>query len=316
MTTQDRSILDGFLTGHSNMIAFEKSDYISEQILPVKTVKQTTGIVPGYGNNHLRISKTAHVGKGEYRLLDTENYESDTYNISDHGIKEIVTKRAKDNSNKPYDALIDATDFLTSVQMTVKEKGLADTLTSTSIITQNTTLTGTQQYNNRSNADSKPIENRAAAISAIRATSGMVANTAIMSWEVMEALRYHEAFLDTLGFKDFKPGGLSYGDVARALSVEKVLVGKAMYNDSVQGQSDSLKPIWGKDLIYAYVADSLKLKQKTLGMEIRTNGTSPREIRRRDVDEPVGATKVICTDNYDQLLSNVECAYLIKDAIA
>lgn len=316
MTTQDGSVLDGYLTRHSNMLKNDPMDYIAEQILPAVPVGPTTGKVPGYGSEHLRIVNTVHRGKGEYMEVDTQVYSSDNYEIVDHGIKEIVTENQQRNAITPYDALLDVTASLTSLQWLAKEKALADTLTGGVVITQGTTLSGNSQYNNRNHSDSDPIGDAVTAKDTVRTASGKVPNVAIMSWAVAENLRFHNQFVEFLGWKDMRPGGLNYQELAFALGLDRVLVSKAIYNTAKRGQTDSFADVWGKDIVYAYISPNMQLRDKTLGIEVRKSGTAPRQIYRAAHDEPINSTKITCLDNYDQLILNAECGYLLQDVIA
>lgn len=313
---QDSAVVDQLLTRHSNGL-FNNSDFfIAEQILPAVAVGPTTGKVPAYGTEHLRLQNTVHRGKGNYNEVETLVYNTDTYDITDHGLFETVTDAQKRNALNPFDALQDATTGLTHLQFIAKEKALADALTATATITQNTTLSGNSQYNNRDHADSTPIEDKNTAFGTIEDSIGMEPNTAIMSPKVARALKFHAQLLDALGYKDNRPGGLNDAELAKALGVDRVLIGRGFYNSAARGQSDSIAQIWGKDLVFARIEQNVGLRQKTLGIEVRKSGTSPRQVRRFNPAMPVNSTQIICTDNYDQLLLNVECAYLIKNAIA
>ncbi len=315
MRTQDGAVVNKLLTNISNGYFPGVEDFIAEQILPAVQVAQTTGLVGKYSNNHLRIVNTVHKGKGDYQMLESITTTSDTYNIENHGIHDIVTEDDIRNFEKPFDAEIDTTMALVQAQLLAKENGLATTLRSTSIITQNTTLSGNAQYNNIHHADSHPIENKLVASAAIRDATGKKPNTLIASEEVIDYLSVHDELMDNLGFKFNRKGGMTHQELAMALGVKQILVGKAMYNSSKEGQADSLTSIWGNDLIYAYIAKP-ELRQKTLGFEFRKSRTSPREVARYTPNMPLRSKGIIVADNYDQNLLNVECAYLIKDAIA
>lgn len=316
MTTQDGSVLDAFLTQHSNMLLNTDDMFIAEKILPAVPVGPTTGKIAGYGSEHLRIMNTVHRGKGEYLEVDTQVYSSQDYEIVDHGLKEIVTENQQRNAITPYNALLDVTMALSSIQQLAKERALAVSLTDPAIITQGVTLSGNSQYDNLDHADSNPIEDGILAKATIKDASGKIPNVAIMNWEVAENLRFHDQFVHFLGWREMRPGGLSNQELAFALGVQQVLIGKATYNSAKRGQTDVFANVWGNDLIYAYVSPNLQLRDKTLGVEVRKSGTSPRQIYRKPNDEPINSTKITCLDNYDQLILNATCAYLIQDVIA
>lgn len=310
--TQNRAQIDQLLTNVSQKIV--PYGYLSEQILPLLNVAQYSGKIGKYGNDHLRILNTVAGGKNGYAMVDVDVRSSDTYYIETHALKTMVTDEDYRNVIKPFDAERDAIAKLVNHLWLGKEKSLADSLTNTSIITQNVTLSGTNQYNDYTNSD--PIGDFTTAIETVADNIGYQPNTAIMSRKVFRTLKYHPAILDSLGFKDNRPGGLSVEELAKAIDVDRVLVGAAIFNDAVEGQTDDIKPVWGKDIVFCHTPLSASLDQKSLGYRVQLAGQSPRQVFKTAVDEPVGANKLICLDKYDQILTDVSCAYLIKAAIA
>lgn len=314
--TQTRAIVDKLLTGVSNGLFQGDEKYISEMILPTVSVKQRSGKYGNYGNEHLRIVNTAHIGKGGYLEIDPITRASDTYFVEEHALKSVITAEDFDNVEQPYDERSDRTIGITSLLWLAKEKALADTLMDPAVITQGATLTGNAQYNNLTHADSDPLGDGLTAKNTVRDAVGIKPNVIAMSDSVADTLRVHEQLLDKLGFKWNRPGGLSNVELAQALDVEKVLVGEAVYNNSKKGQSDNLTKIWAKDLIYLVTADKAKKYQKILGVEIRLKRGAPRKVFRIRQDEPIDSEKIIVQDHYDHLILNTECAYLLQDVIA
>lgn len=314
--TQTRAIVDKLLTNVSNGLFQENARYISEMILPPVGVVQRSGRYGNYGNEHLRIVNTAHVGKGGYLEIDPIVRSSDLYFVEEHALKSVITAEDFDNVEQPFDEREDRTEGLTSLLWLAKEKALADTLMDPAIITQGSTLVGNAQYNNISLADSSPLEDGLTAKSTIKSASGFKPNAVAMSEGVADALRVHAQLLDALGFKESRPGGLSDQELARALDVDMVFIGKSVFNSSVKGQADNLTDVWAKDMIYLVTATQATKRQKILGVEIRLNNAAPRQVFRFSQDEPIGSEKIIVQDHYDQLILNTECAFLIQDAIA
>ena len=316
--SQESAIVDKLLTGVSN--AHIPHGFIAEQILTPLSVAETTGKIGKYGNSHLRIiSNTKIVGKGKYPMVSSQTRLSDTYDVETHGLFDIITPKEYRNVSKPFDIESDVTRGLTGHLQLGKEKALADALFDTSIITQNTTLTGNAQYNNLTHADSDPLGDALVARSAIRDKIGHAPNIAIMSGKTFDTLSYHAQILDKLGFKDNRAGSLSNEELARALGVKEVLVGEAMYNAAKEGQADNLQPIWGTGIVYAYREKKSARYQKTLGYDVTLSAGKlggRRTVQKWNETMPRGAKGVSVDDSYDQLLSDTECAYLIKNAIA
>lgn len=310
--TQNKAIVDKLLTNVSNKYA--PIEYISEKILPSINVVQTSGKLAGYGNDHLRANDFIHSGTGKYVEVKIDNRNTQTYSLDKHGLSTIVTEEDFANVEQPFDAERDATEHLTSLQWTAKELGLATTLGDDTLYSASNkvTLSGTDQYNDL--AQSTPLEDAIVAREAIRTKTGAKPNIAIMPGQVFDFLSIHPSILGSLGYKDNRPGGLEMAELARALGVKEVLIGDAMYNNAVEGQSDNLVPIWAKNVIYAVAPKSAARNQISVGYRIQK--TTPRRVFKNDVKNPPNAKEILVDDWYQQLIANIDAAYLIKNAIS
>lgn len=313
--TQENAIVDKLLTNVSQAIV--PQGLIANQILTKVSVDQTTGKIGKYGNGHLRIqANTKITGKARYPMIELVTRSSDTYDVEENGLSDIVTKKDYLNVEDPFNAESDVVTALTTAMQLGREKALADVLTNTSIITQNTTLSGNAQYNNLSHADSVPLEDARTAHGTIRDAIGMKANTLIVPGKVYDNLTFHVGVLDKLGYKDNRAGQLTQQELARAFEVDRVLVAEAVYNSAKEGQADSIAPVWGKDMIFAYINPTAGKYMKTLGFHVRMRSMNDIQVYKNALQNPPGASEILVSNWYDDLLTDVSCAYLIKDAIA
>lgn len=309
---QVKAIIDKLLTGVS--AGYKPAGYISENIFPFVPVVQSSGKLGKYGNSHLRIENTVKAGRGAYRRVETITRSTTSYQIDGHGLEGIVTPDDYRNVEDPFDAESDETMGLTTMLWNEKEKVVADALADTAVLTQNTTLSGTGQFNDYTNSD--PVSVLLTGKKTVKSGCGLPPNAAILSWEVAETLRTHPQLLDMLGFKFEKGGGLDDNQLARVLGVPKVIIGMAMYNSAVEGQTDALSNIWGKHIVLAVLPDTAQKFQVSLGYRFGYAGQTPRQVYKQDAFNPPNSTMVLVEDNYDYVLSNVAAAYLIKNAIA
>lgn len=310
--TQNRAIIDKLLTNVSNK--YVPQNYISERILPTINVIQTSGKLAGYNNDHLRVGSYLHSGSGKYAEVKIDNRNQQGYSLEKHALSTIVSEEDFANVEQPYEAESDATEHVTSLLWTEKELGLSTTLGDDSIYSASNkvTLSGTDQYNDLSG--STPLEDSIVARQAIAAATGTRPNIAITSREVFEYMRINPSILGSLGYKDNRPGGLEMAELARALGVDEIVIGEAMYNNAVEGQADNFAPIWGKNVIYAVAPKTAAKNQISLGYRIQK--TNPRRVFKNALDNPPGSKEILIDDWYQQLIANIDAAYLIKDAIA
>lgn len=307
-----KAIIDKLLTNVSS--AFIPEGFISEAIFPEVQSVQKTGKLAKYGTDHLRIVNDIVGGAGKYPRIQTQVRSNTSYSIEGHGLEGLVTEDDYSNVEKPYDAEKDETMGLTSIIMVGKEKGIADTLADTAVLTQNTTLSGTDQWSDYTNSD--PVDDFKVARAAVKSGCGLEADTVIMGWEVAEQLRYHPGLLDALGFKDNRPGGLNDKELASVLKVRRVLVGAAAYESANKGQTSSLANIWGKHLIFARLPERAMKYQTSLGYCFKLAGRKSRRVFKYAVNNPPNAKGILVDDHYDFAITNVNAGYLIKNAVA
>lgn len=310
--SQLRAIVDQLLTGVAT--GYFPQGMIADQILPEVKSKNYTGKIGKFGSSHLRIVSTVVAGKGKYRQIEGVARDSDSFHIKGHGLTDLVTREDYANVIEPFKAESDSVLVLKTLLALEKEKAIADVLGSTSTITQNTTLTGTSQYNDYLSSD--PIGDFSTARAAVYDGCGTQPNTAIMSWKVFDKLRFHPSLLVALGYRYDRPGALNEQELCAALSVKKLLIGDAKYNSAAEGQADVLTDVWGKNMLFAVCPDRLDVPQVTLGYTVRLDGSTPQKVYKTPVNNPPESNEILTEDLYDQNLVKVEAAYLIKNAIA
>lgn len=310
--SQQKAIIDKLLTNVSS--AYIPEGFISEAIFPVVDSMQKTGKLAKYGTDHLRIEQTIIGGGGEYARIKTQVRSNTSYAIEGHGLEGLVTEDDFANVEKPYDAEADETLGITTTIMIGKEKGLADTLADTSVVTQNTTLSGTSQWNDYGNSD--PVDDFLVGRKAVKDGCGFPPDLAIMSWEVFQQLKYHPGILDALGYKFNRKGGLTGEELKDVLEVKRILVGLASFESAKKGQSSSLAAIWGKHLILAKMPSKAMKYQTSFGYCFKLKGRKQRRVFKWTVNNPPNSKAILVDDHYDFVITNVGAGYLIKDAIA
>ena len=308
--SQTKAQIDKLLTEVSNGL-FPKG-YIADKLFPTLSVKQKTGLIGAYGNSHLRAVDDLMGGQAKAQYVEPIDYKlTQQYQIFGHGLAGIVTQDDYDNVEQPFDAEADQTAGLTHMILTNKEKSVADSLFSTSIITQNG-LSGTK-FDVYSSSD--PLINFKTAQDTVLNGCGVSPNAVIMSKKVMNTLVYHPQILDVLGFKYNQVGLLSIEDLKRALNVEEILVADAPYISSKEGQTDVLSQIWGNSILYYVKPAQASKYQMSLGYHMKLSGRPAREVYKTAIDNPPNSNQILVQDAYSFKLVNTACAFLIPNVL-
>lgn len=307
--SQQTAIVNKLLTNVSNGLFPE--GHIAEKVFPKISVKQKSGLIGAYGNNHIRLVDDLIGGQSEARRVTPISRSNSPYVIMSHALEGLVTPDDYANVEQPYDAEADETLGVTSLLLTNKERALASQLFNTGVITNNATP-GTK-FDNYTSSD--PLLFFKQAQDSIYDLTGKKGNAAIMSRVVYNTLKYHPQILDILGFKYNQIGLLSEADIAKAMDVDQLLIADAIYNNSVEGQADSIAPIWG-DSILVYVKPQAAAKyQVSFGYEMNMAGRGTRQVYKSPVHNPPGSTSIIVQDDYSFELTNVNAAYLLDNVL-
>jgi hypothetical protein len=275
-------------------------------------------LIGKYGKEHLRIEHDIVAGDQPYPRVTVVTKSSDRFQIEVHGLSGMVTERQKRNEDQPFDAAKDMTITLKSKIMLGREEALSSQLTDVSVLTNNTTLSGTDQFNDYDNSDPLGVFNDAN--NSIYENSGQLLEfnpqgLGIVPWQVFNKLRRHPQILEQIKYVENKKKGLTAEELAAAMGVGRILIPWARKNDSKEGQADNMTPIWGKDIILAYAPATGTKHMETLGFHVSPTSGMDR-VFRNAVKNPPNAEEILVDVSYDFLLTEVGAAYLIKDAIA
>jgi hypothetical protein len=236
------------------------------------------------------------------------------YSIESHGLEGVITEDDYANTEQPFDAESDETIGLTNVLWTGKELALAAAMQDTSVMTENVTLAGTDQFNDY--AASKPLEVFRDAQNNILSACGHMPNRAMISQTVFNTLKYHPSILRQLGYADARAGTLTRMEIAKALNVEILHVGNVAYDAGKLGDAAALSQVWGKDIIMYYAPKTPAKYQKSLGYYMVMKKRGPRRVFKFNINNPPNSKGIIVQDDYQFVFTDVKCGFLIKDAIA
>lgn len=90
---------------------------------------------------------------------------------------------------------------------------------------------------------------------AIRQGTGHNANTVVVDHKGFTYLQRISQIINGVSPTQRTAGRAYEEDILRALGVERILVGKAVYNSARAGQSQSMANVWGNSLLFAYITE-------------------------------------------------------------
>jgi hypothetical protein len=297
-------------------------DFVRPQVMPVIPVGSDTGDIKTMGSDFLRIHTGLMVDRAGTPEIDVTITKANAYRTERHGLKIPVTKEDGKAYNKTdwragmRAAQLEYTQLLKTAVLVAKDYALASVLQSSSVITQYTTLSGSSQFNDYTN--SSPIEVIKTGRTAIYDAVGYEANVAIMNRATFEALRWHPELKKTNGIA---PDGtvairpLTQVEVAYALNVDRIVVGRVKYNTAAKGKTASLTTVWGKDITLAYINPSPTANRYEYSMGYTFEMDAPVIDTYEEID-PKYVSFVRMDEEYDDVILAANACYLIKAAIA
>jgi hypothetical protein len=302
--------VDPVLTNVS--IGYQNSAYVAEQLFPTLPVSKQSGKHFIYDKGKFRVNDNLR-GSGAASKEVTLNLTTGLpYFCEDHALKQFVTDEDMDGAVAPMDPTVDATENVTEMHMVAREVELAASLTSTGVMTQNTTLSGTSQWSDYSNSD--PFTNIETAKQTIHAAIHVDPNVLVLGKQVWDKLKHHPALLERAKYSQL--GTISPDLLATLFGVDRVVIAAAGKNGAVEGQADSMSYIWGKDAILAYINPRLGQKMITLGLTYQWKTRKVEKLRGTNEEDRKGTYVRVGDHYYDMNVVAAAAGYLVKAAVA
>jgi len=298
--------VDKILTNVS--IQWRNPAYLAEKVFPVLLVEKESDKYFVYGKDSFRVEKALRADGAPAVEVDW-GVSTDTYSTNEYAYSKLVTDRMRANADNPLNMDVDTTEFLTEKLAVFQENEAASIAFSTVAIPNNVTLSAGDQWSAFDTSD--PFDDIETGKESIRSKAGREPNLIICGSEVFAKLKHHPDLLERVKYT--AKGILTEDILASLFGVESFLVGRAMKDTAVEGQTPSLGYIWGKDLLIAYVAPRPGLKTLTLGLTLRVRGYRKTKRFRLDLR---GGDLIEVSDNYCIKIVASDCGYLIKSAVA
>lgn len=305
MLTQRDVVVDPVLSNVS--IKYTNEQFVWNRVMPTFPVGKQSGKYYKYDKANLRPVETERAAGSPANEVGF-GLSTDSFYAEDYALKEFVDDQVREQADQALNPLTDATEDVTERLIIGAEKTLATTMAATGTITQNTTLSGTDQWSDFANSD--PIGDVRTAMQTVQKAILKRPNTLLLSKPVFDQLQDHTDIIDRIKYSQL--AATTEDLLARIFGVDKVIVADAIENTAHEGATDSLDYIWGKHAWVLYISPQRRLKTITFGWTF----TWKDRVTKRWRDEDREGTYVRVNWNYDQKIVAAEAAYLIKDSVA
>lgn len=197
--------------------------------------------------------------------------------------------------------------------MIIRERLAAAIAFSTTVFSGKTAaLSGTDQWDN---AASDPVSKAQDARDTIVQNSGETPDVAIMGYAVYKALRQHPAIVEFVSRTSSNVGIVSNNDIARALDVDTIYVGKVVANAAVEGQTVDNQYVWGKFCLFARLRSSpAPMSPQSCLQRWKFQGSQDGAVRRWNPTPYVEQLDMLWNDQF--AAPTTELGYLYSTAVS
>ena len=296
---------DAFLTGVS--VKYTNDEYIADQVLPVVPVKKESDKYYVYTRSW-KLPESKRAAGAEANEIEW-NVSTDTYSCEEYALKDLIPDRVRDNADNPLSVDVDTTEHLTDLIQLGREKRVADIVFASGTYgAQTSALAGANRWDDYAGSD--PIGDVRDAKAVVHAASGKMPNVMVIGYQAYLKLLDHPDILERIKYT--QKGIITADIIASVFEVNKLVVGKALYDSTMEGIAESLGYVWGKSVALLYAEPSPGLKKVSFGYQFQNRGFSVKKWR----EEKRAGDFVEAGEIRDEKVVAAACGYLYTTVVS
>lgn len=255
--------VDRMLTNIS--IGYKNAAYIADQIFPIVTVTDVSGIVPNFNQSawfrdgaHLRAVGSPSRGAG-FTTDITPKYACDRYSFRGEIFDDI-----RRQAQQPFNLDRETTEFVTDKCQMRREIAFASSFFTTSVWTDRVGGTDFTKWSDY--GASTPLTDVSTFMDNVEGRIAREPNTLTMGKQVWVKTKWHPELIDMVKYT--QKGQLTVDLVASLFEIEKIHIGRSIYTTSAEGTAEAsvtYSRIWGKHALLLYVPSAPSLMTPAAG---------------------------------------------------
>ena len=231
-----------------------------------------------------------------------------SYICVNYALAKAVPDEVRANADNPLRPDTEATEFISDALLRGQEIRVANLVMAASGASWAYAASPATQW---SSSSADPLGDIEAAVNGIISTIGRQPNVAVMSWDVWRYLKNHPDLAERVKYT--RPGGTPVpDDVAAWFNLDRVLIGTAIKDTSVEGASTAVMSyVWGDGFWLGYVTPRPGLQEPTAGYSLEWMN---REVRRFREDQE--RQDILEGSHYtDEVVTASDAGAMIYDAV-
>ncbi len=298
------------------LIAYRPAGMIADLIFPQVDVMKQTGTYPIYLKGDTLRRNNTDRAPGQPPNYYNFGVSSDTFTCTNRAVGHEVWYETLANADAPISPEQDGAEFMKDQLMLDYEVRVEAKCASG--VGSSQTLTGGDAWSDYANSD--PIANLRTGRQAIRATTGLRPNLAIIPQRVADVMTNHPDFIRA-AFPGAGVGGMvGAAELQRIFQVDRVLIPDTVKNTGVSGGADSFTDVWSTNVYLLHVGPprlkaagfgfAFTWKAPDIGMNEPTNFTV---YQKRDDER--GVLKMWTGYHQDEKVACPELGFQIRTGI-
>jgi len=240
--------------------------FIAQQIFPpVPVGKQSDKYYTIPKGAFLRVPNTRRAPKTLANRIEFD-VSSDSYFADNYALAGEIALEDLDNADAALQLRQNTSNVVISGLLRDLEVRAANRVTSGTQLGSYVSLSGGAKWNDFTNGS--PISDVTTAHAFIAQRTGLIANTLVIDRDTLKIVRRHPELLDM--FKYTSGGQINDQQLREVFEVERILVGRGIKENALEGGTSSMTNIWGNNAVLAYI------DANPGGLDTVTFGLAPR----------------------------------------
>ena len=309
---------DIMLQRYTRLLGPSLGSFIADDVFPAVDVPTKSGkfysVDGGFSSASPGHDMVMADGQSSPLLLSTSISKATGWEVDLNGLGCQISKSSAEYAQGNGLNLRQAKAALLARETAINRERLAAAIAfSTTVFTSATTaLSGTDQWDN---AASDPVSIAQDARDSIVQASGETPDTVIIGYAVYKALRQHPAIVEFSSRTQSSVGIVTNDDIARALDVENVYVGKAVANSAEENLTATNAYIWGKFALFCRLRPSpAPMTPQSCLQRWRFQGSTDGAVRRWEPTPYVEQVDMLWNDQF--AAPTTELGYLYSTVVS
>jgi len=286
-------------------IAYRNTEYIADQVFPNVNVTKRSDYYFIFDKQSWFRNIVQQRAPGTRAKRVDYTLSTGSYVCVPYALAKAITDEERKNADAPLQPDVSATEFVTNALLLGREIRVADLVTGSANWAYS--ASPSTQW---SSDTSDPIGDIQTARNNVVQTIGTKPNVAVMSWDVWQNLEVHPDLIDRV--KHTRTGGIvTPNDLAGWFGFDKVLVGTAIYDAAVEGQSSSISYVWGDDFWCGYVPATPALMEPAAGYVLAWESFTVSRFREEQEKQDI----IEAEHSVDEVITGSDAGGIIYNAV-